>query len=138
MVRGDVFYRHRAGRGPGEEGTLLFSEKSDAKKDGGALLIFSERACCRRTLPPMSESCRIFLSGQDTGLLEDLTLTLTPGEGCRYMMGKEISGKNPFYFCTERKESLLFLLAQRSDTLCPAQRIVLKEGEEIKIGRAHV
>ncbi len=84
----------------------------------------------------MSESCRIFLSGQDTGLLEDLTLTLTPGEGCRYMMGKEISGKNPFYFCTERKESLLFLLAQRSDTLCPAQRIVLKEGEEIRIGSA--
>ena len=102
-------------------------EKTDKKRESGRLLIFSERACCRRTLPQTSGSCRIFLSGEDTGLSQDITLTLTAGEGCWYMGERELNGKNPFYFYTDRKERLLLVLGQRTDTLYPGERILLKE-----------
>lgn len=111
-------------------------EKTDKKRESGRLLIFSERACCRRTLPQTSGSCRIFLSGEDTGLSQDITLTLTAGEGCWYMGERELNGKNPFYFYTDRKERLLLVLGQRTDTLYPGERILLKEDGEVRIGSA--
>ena len=115
---------------------MTFKEKEQKGADR-ILMIFSASACVRRHLYAVTDgACCIFLEKEVLGIKEDKELFITWKNGCYRIGSEELSDKRPFYYDTEQKEKLLFLLSKEQEITEESHKILLKKEEGIMIGNA--
>lgn len=115
-------------------GDIVIFNKENNERDSRILLIFSKGTCIRKPLPDIVEGrYRLVLMAVDTGLLEDTAMELMFSGGGLQINGRELSGRAPFYFYTEKNEKLLLLLSEKLH-FGPGERLAMQREESFKAG----